>query len=197
VSGRSPTPLLLASTSPQRRAILAQLGIPFDVATPRYEEKDEPGADPIELVRAHALGKARSLAADAGGRPILGVDTAVVLGSELFGKAVGESEAKAMLARLGGHTHDVVSGLCLLGDGWEELAHEVTRVTFRALGEREIAAYLASGEWRERAGAYAIQGLGARLVERIEGDYLNVVGLPAVLLVNLLATRYPGIYGLG
>lgn len=197
VSVRSPIPLLLASTSPQRRAILAQLGIPFDVAAPRYEEKDASGADPVDLVRAHALGKARSLAADAGGRPILGVDTTVVLGNELLGKAVGESEAKAMLARLGGATHEVVSGLCLLGDGWEELAHEVTRVAFRALSEREIAVYIATGEWRERAGAYAIQGLGARLVERMEGDYLNVVGLPAAVLVNLLAKRYPGAYGLG
>jgi septum formation protein len=197
VSGRRSIPLLLASTSPQRRAILTQLGIPFDVAAPRYEEKDRPGADPVELVRVHALGKARSLAVDAGGRPILGVDTTVVVGNEVFGKAVGESEAKAMLARLGGHTHEVVSGLCLLGDGWEELAHEVTRVTFRALSEYEIAAYLATGEWRNRAGAYAIQGLGARLVERIEGDYLNVVGLPAALLVNLLAKRYSGAYGLG
>jgi len=197
VSARSLTPLLLASTSPQRRAILTQLGIPFDVAAPRYEETEMPGADPIELVRAHALGKARSLVADAGERPILGVDTTVSLGNELFGKAADESGAKAMLSRLSGHTHEVISGLCLLGDGWEELAHEVTRVTFRTLSEREIEAYLAVGEWRERAGAYAIQGLGARLVERIDGDYLNVVGLPAALLVNLLAERYPGAYGIG
>ena len=197
MSARSLTPLLLASTSPQRRAILTQLGIPFDVAAPRYEETEMPGADPIELVRAHALGKARSLVADAGERPILGVDTTVSLGNELFGKAADESGAKAMLSRLSGHTHEVISGLCLLGDGWEELAHEVTRVTFRTLSEREIEAYLAVGEWRERAGAYAIQGLGARLVERIDGDYLNVVGLPAALLVNLLAERYPGAYGIG
>jgi septum formation protein len=197
LSGHSPTPLLLASTSPQRPAILAQLGVPFDVAAPRYEEKDAPGADPVELARAHALGKARSLAAGADGRPVLGVDTMVVLGSELFGKAASETDAKAMLARLGGQTHEVVSGLCLLGDGWEELDHEITRVTFRGLNEREITTYLASGEWQGRAGAYAIQGLGARLVERIEGDYLNVVGLPAALLVNVLATRFPGTYGFG
>lgn len=177
--------------------ILAQLGIPFYVVAPRYEENDAPGADPIELVRAHALGKARSVIAGAAGRPILGVDTTVVLGRELFGKAESETEAMEMLARLDGRTHEVVSGLCLLGDGWEELAHEVTRVTFRALSEREITAYLASGEWRGRAGAYAIQGLGARLVERIEGDYLNVVGLPAASLVNVLAKRFPGAYGLG
>ena len=156
-----------------------------------------PGADPIELVRAHALGKARALVADAGERPILGVDTTVSLGNELFGKAADESGAKAMLSRLSAHTHEVISGLCLLGDGWEELAHEVTRVTFRTLSEREIEAYLAVGEWRERAGAYAIQGFGARLVERIDGDYLNVVGLPAALLVSLLAKRYPGSYGIG
>lgn len=197
MSDLSPTPLLLASTSPQRRAILNQLGIPFDVAAPSYEENDLPGSDPTQLVRAHALGKARSLAAGAGARPILGVDTTVVLGNEMFGKAADESGAKAMLSRLSGHTHEVISGLCLLGDGWEELAHEVTRVTFRTLREHEIEAYLAAGEWRERAGAYAIQGLGARLVERIDGDYLNVVGLPAVLLVNLLAERYPGAYGIG
>jgi septum formation protein len=197
VSDRTLTPLLLASTSPQRRAILTQLGIPFDLAAPRYEEEGSPGTDPIELVRAHALGKARSLAAEAAGRPALGVDTVVVLNGELFGKASGEQEAAAMLASLGGCTHEVISGLCLLGDGWEELGHEITRVTFRALSAGEIVAYLAAGEWRDRAGAYAIQGLGARLVERIEGDYLNVVGLPAALLVNVLARRFPGAYGLG
>ena len=102
-----------------------------------------------------------------------------------------------MLEALGGGTHEVVSGLCLLTPGWEEVEHDVTRVTFRALTARDLAAYVASGEWRERAGAYAIQGLGAGLVERIEGDYLNVVGLPAALLVRLLATRFPGTYGVG
>jgi septum formation protein len=188
---------LLASTSPQRRAILSQLGIPFEVAAPAYEESDAPSLSPLELVRAHALGKARSLAAEAAGRPILGVDTAVVLADELFGKPAGEDEAETMLGRLAGRTHEVVSGLCLLGPGWEELAHELTRVSFRALAAREIKTYVGSGEWRGRAGAYAIQGLGARLVESIEGDYLNVVGLPAALLVNVLARRFPGAYGVG
>jgi septum formation protein len=197
VSGGAPTPLLLASSSPQRRAILRQLQIPFDVARPRYEEQDAPGADPIELVRAHALGKARSLAGEAANRPVLGVDTAVLLAGQVFGKPADESEARAMLARLAGRTHEVVSGLCLIGPGWEELEHEITRVTFRDLGAGEIDAYLASGEWRGRAGGYAVQGLGARQVARIEGDYLNVVGLPAALLVSLLARRFPGAYGLG
>ena len=197
MSGSAPTPLLLASTSPQRRAILSQLGIPFDVVSPRYEEKDAAGADPIELVRAHALGKARSLAGEASNRPVLGVDTAVLLDEQVFGKPADESAARSMLARLAGRTHEVVSGLCLIGPGWEELEHEITRVTFRELSAGEIETYLSGDEWRGRAGAYAIQGLGARLVARIEGDYLNVVGLPAALLVSILARRFPAVYGLG
>ncbi|MGH3023545.1 MAG: Maf family protein [Gaiellaceae bacterium] len=190
-------PLLLASTSPQRRAILAQLGLPFDVVAPRYEEHDEPGIAPAELVRAHAAGKARSVAGEAGERPVLGVDTAVVLDGEVYGKPGGEEEAAEMLGRLAGRTHAVVSGLCLLTPSWEVVEHDETCVTFRQLTPRDVAAYVASGEWRDRAGAYAVQGLGAALVERLEGDYLNVVGLPAALLVRLLAARFPGTYGVG
>jgi septum formation protein len=190
-------PILLASTSPQRRAILEQLGLPFEVVAPRYEEHDPPDADPVELVREHARGKARSVAADAGDRPVLGVDTTVVCGGRVYGKPAGPEDAAEMLEALGGSTHEVVSGLCLLTRGWEEVDHEVTRVEFRPLNARDIAAYVASGEWQHRAGAYAIQGLGATLVERIEGDYLNVVGLPAALLVRLLADRFAGIYGVG
>ena len=190
-------PLLLASTSPQRRAILEQLRLPFDVVAPRYREQDETGLVAVELVRAHAQGKARSVGAEAGERPVLGVDTAVVLDGEIFGKPGGEAEAAAMLGRLGGRTHTVVSGLCLVTPGWEVVEHEETEVTFRELTPRDVAGYVAAGEWEGRAGAYAIQGLGASLVERIEGDYLNVVGLPAALLVRLLATRFPGTYGAG
>ncbi|MGE5273733.1 MAG: Maf family protein [Verrucomicrobiota bacterium] len=190
-------PLLLASTSPQRRAILEQLRLPFDALAPHYEEHDPPDADPVELVLAHAHGKAGSVADLAGGRPVLGVDTTVVCGGRVFAKASGPDEAAAMLETFGGTTHEVVSGLCLLTPGWEELHTETTRVTFRPLTARDIAAYAASGEWEGRAGAYAIQGLGAGLVERIEGDYLNVVGLPAALLVRLLAERFAGVYGFG
>ena len=96
-----------------------------------------------------------------------------------------------MLETLAGRTHEVVSGLCLLTPGWEEVAHETTRVTFRPLTPRDLAHYVREREWEGRAGAYAIQGLGAALVERIEGDYLNVVGLPAALLVRLLASASP------
>ncbi len=189
-------PLLLASTSPQRRAILEQLGIPFELAEPDYEEHDPPDADPIALVRDHAAGKARSIG-EPDERPVLGVDTAVHLGGRLYGKPAGPEEAEEMLEALGGQTHEVVSGLCLRTAGWEVVEHEVTRVTFRPLTARDLAGYVAAGEWEGRAGAYAIQGLGAALVQRIEGDYLNVVGLPAARLVGLLSERFAGVYGFG
>ena len=189
-------PILLASVSPQRRAILEQLRIPFDVVTPSYEEHDVDG-DPVTLVRAHAAGKARSVGAQADERPVLGVDTAVVVDGTAFGKPSGPEEAERMLEALSGRTHEVVSGLCLLTRAWEDVAHESTRVTFRALTPRDIAHYVHGGEWRDRAGAYAIQGLGASLVERIEGDYLNVVGLPGGLLVRILGERFAGAYGFG
>jgi septum formation protein len=188
---------VLASTSPQRRAILEQLGLPFVVVEPRYQEDDRAGADPVSLVREHARGKARSVAGGAGDRPVVGVDTAVVSGGRVFGKPGDAAEAEAMLEALAGRTHVVASGLCLVTHGWEELVHEETRVTFRPLTARDLAAYVGSGEWEGRAGAYAIQGRGAALVQRIEGDYLNVVGLPAGRLVALLAQRFPGLYGFG
>jgi nucleoside triphosphate pyrophosphatase len=197
VSAPPPPPLLLASTSPQRRAILEQLGLPFDVVPPRYDEEPGRAASPVELVREHARGKARSVAHEAGDRPVLGVDTAVVVDGEVFGKPADAGEAERMLERLGGRTHAVVSGLCVVTPGWEETLDDATRVTFRPLTPRDLAAYIATREWEGRAGAYAIQGRGAALVERIEGDYLNVVGLPAAALVRLLAERFAGTYGYG
>ncbi len=191
------TPLLLASTSPQRRAILEQLGIPFEVVAPRYEEHDPPDADASLLVRDHATGKARSVAAEADGRPVLGVDTTVVLDGRIYAKPEGAEGAERMLEQLSGRTHAVVSGLCLRTESWEIVETAETLVRFRPLTPRDLAAYVASGEWEGRAGGYAIQGLGAALVERIEGDYLNVVGLPAALLIRLLAERFPGAYGVG
>ena len=190
-------PLLLASTSPQRRAILHQLGIPFDAVAPRYEEHDPPEADAEQLVCEHAVGKARSVLDQAEDRPVLGVDTTVVLGGRLYAKAQNAGDAERMLEELSGRTHAVVSGLCLATPAWEVVSAIATRVTFRKLTPRDLATYVASGEWEGRAGAYAIQGRGGALVRRVEGDYLNVVGLPASLLVQLLADRFPGVYGFG
>jgi septum formation protein len=187
----SAAPLLLASTSPQRRAILEQLRVPFEVVEPAYVEDDPAGMAAVELVRAHAEGKARSVHVD--GRVTLGVDTAVALDGLVYGKPADRADAERMLAELSGRTHTVVSGLCLLGPGFETVGDEATDVTFRAVtpGVRDL--YLESGEWEGRAGAYAIQGLGGRLVEGIEGDYLNVVGLPGALLVSVLARHAPNL----
>lgn len=189
-------PIVLASQSPQRRAILEQLDLPFIVVPPRYEEHDSPDADPVKLVREHAQGKARSVGPHEE-CPVLGVDTAVVVDGQSLGKPGDAAEAEAMLERLAGRSHEVVSGLCLITPGWEELHHETTTVTFRSLTARDLAHHVGSGEWKNRAGGYAIQGVGASLVERLEGDYLNVVGLPAALLIRLLVQHFPGTYGVG
>jgi septum formation protein len=151
----------------------------------------------VQIVREHAQGKARSVAELADGRPIVGVDTAVALDGRIFGKPGNAAEAEQMLEELSGKTHVVVSGLCLLTPGWEDLEHETTEVAFRELTPRDLGSYVASREWEGRAGGYAIQGRGASLVRWIEGDYLNVVGLPAALLIRLLAERFAGTYGFG
>jgi septum formation protein len=180
-------PLLLASRSPQRRAILEQLGLPFRVVEPDYDEPDLP-LEPVALVEEHSRSKARSVAAGAGDL-VLAVDTEVVVDGRVSGKPADAADAAAMLRRLGGRDHHVVSGLTLRGDGEEQTGHAVTAVRFRPLDEDEIADYVASGEWEGRAGGYAIQRRGAALVERVDGCYYNVVGLPVALLVRLLRSR--------
>jgi septum formation protein len=190
-------PLLLASKSPQRQAILEQLHIPFEVVQPRYEEETPEVADAVIVVSEHARAKAHSVVDETDERPVLGVDTAVALDGRIYGKPTHPAEAERMLERLSGRTHVVVSGLCLLTKGWEVVEHEATRVAFRELTPRELGLYVATGEWEGRAGAYAIQGRGAALVRCLEGDYLNVVGLPAALLVRILAERFAGVYGFG
>ena len=187
--------LVLASTSPQRRAILDQLRIPYEAVPPRYVEHDPPDADPVELVRAHAVGKARSV--HRAGRATLGVDTTVHLGARVYAKPAGEADAASMLRELAGRTHAVLSGLCLITEAGERVRHAETLVTFRRLDDEAIAAYVASGEWEGRAGGYAVQGLGGRLVERIEGDYLNVVGLPGALLLDVLEQTAPELVRFG
>jgi nucleoside triphosphate pyrophosphatase len=181
--------LVLASTSPQRRAILQQLQISFQAVAPDYVEDDPRDADPVSLVRGHAEGKARSV--HRAGQVTIGVDTTVHLDGRVYGKAGDATAAAGMLRELSGRTHAVLSGMCLLGAGSDLVEHVVTAVTFRRLTPADVEAYVASGEWEGRAGAYAIQGLGGRLVARIEGDYLNVVGLPGALLVDVLERRAP------
>jgi len=175
--------LILASGSPQRRAILEQLGVEFRVEVPDVEEFS--GGDPRRLARENAFRKARAVAAP--GERVLGADTEVVLDGRVFGKAADEREAETFLRRLSGRTHEVMTGVAVLEPGGAERSDvAVTRVRFRRLEQRDIAWYLGTGEWAGRAGAYAIQGRGAALVEEIEGDFWNVVGLPVAALLRLV-----------
>jgi septum formation protein len=171
--------LILASRSPQRRAILEQLGIEFRVEVPQVEEVT--AGDPRRLVAQNARRKAAAVS----GTRVLGVDTAVVLDGRAFGKPGDQGEAEAFLRRLSGRTHEVMSGVALRDGRTERADVAVTRVRFRLLEQADIDWYLASGEWADRAGGYAIQGRGAALVEAIEGDYWNVVGLPVAVLLRL------------
>jgi septum formation protein len=173
-------PLTLASRSPQRRAILEQLGVDFRVQAPEVDELS--AGDPRELV----LENARRKAAAASGSRVLGVDTAVVLDGRAFGKPRDATEARGFLTALSGRHHEVMSGVAWRAAAGERTEVAVTRVRFRPLGRLELDWYLGSGEWRERAGGYAIQGKGAALVEGIAGDYWNVVGLPVAALLRLV-----------
>ena len=211
--------LILASASPQRRAILEQIGVPFTVRIPAVPELAE--GPPAEVVLENAYRKAAAVAGivsagrqggeagasraggeagagavggeagagGLGGLPILGVDTVVSLGARIFGKPRDEAHAAEMLAALAGRRHVVFSGLCLIepgpAGGRTRTAAAQTVVEFRALDRSALDAYVATGEWQGRAGAYAIQGVGATLVNRIEGDYLGVVGLPVSTLLDL------------
>jgi septum formation protein len=172
--------IVLASGSPQRRAILEQLGVDFRAEVPDVEEVAD--GDPRALVVENARRKALSVEGDR----VLGVDTAVVLDGRAFGKPADAEEAEILLRRLSGRTHEVISGMALRERGGDRVEVTVTRVRFRLLEQHDIDWYLESGEWRERAGGYAIQGRGAALVAEIEGDYWNVVGLPVPALVELL-----------
>lgn len=176
-------PLILASRSPQRRAILEQLGIAFEVLAVDVEEIG--AGDPIEVATTNALRKAQAGAARCPGKTILGVDTIVALDGDIFGKPGSAEAAQSTLKRLSGRTHEVVSGLALLNSSNPHVVHEVTKVTFRALDDTLVQRYVETGEWAGRAGGYAIQGIGAGLVRRIMGDYLNVVGLPVGKLLDL------------
>ncbi len=171
--------LTLASSSPQRKAILEQLGVSFRVVAPDVEELTE--GDPSSVVVENAARKARAVE----GERVLGVDTAVVVDERLYGKPAGLDAARKSLERLSGRWHEVWSGVVLCERGTERSARARTRVRFRPLVPADVEWYLGTGEWRGRAGGYAIQGRGAALVEAIEGDFWNVVGLPVPQLLEL------------
>lgn len=166
--------LILASGSPRRAAILEQLGVAFEVAVPDVEEVTE--GDPRELVLENARRKVAAVEGDL----VLAADTTVALNQAILGKPSSEIEARAFLTRLSRRTHEVWTGIALN----ERTMAVRTEVRFRDV-EPLLDWYLATGEWRGKAGAYAIQGRGAALVERIDGDYTNVVGLPISALVDL------------
>jgi septum formation protein len=179
--------VILSSGSPQRRAILTQLGVDFRVVVPEVDELEE--GEPRALVLENALRKARAVEGDR----VLGADTAVVFDGRVFGKPSGREQAANFLRGLSGRTHEVMSGIAVRDAGGREVADvAVTRVRFRTLGAPELDWYLASAEWRGRAGAYAIQGRGAALVEEIQGDFWNVVGLPVPALLRLVPDLLAG-----
>ncbi len=179
-----PPKVVLASRSPQRRAILNALGIDFEVADPAIEELTE--GDPRELVLDNARWKAAAVAASAKpGTLVIGGDTEVVLDGQVLGQPKDEGEARSHLERLSGRDHQVLGGLALLGAGEPRDGVETSTVAFRALEPPLVDAYLASREWEGRAGSYAIQGLGSALVAEVRGDVSNVIGLPVGLLLRL------------
>jgi septum formation protein len=175
--------LILASSSPQRRAILERLGVPFEVREPHVPELEQ--GDPEQVARENALRKARAVAAREPDALVLGADTVVALGPVLFGKPQDEVQARAFLEALSDREHVVLGGIALVDRGRERVAVAATAVRFRALEDALLDWYLARGEWRGRAGGYAIQGAGAALVREVRGDYENVVGLPVAALLDL------------
>ena len=175
--------LVLASASPQRRAILAEAGFAFAVRPADVAEETD--GDPAEVAELNARRKALAVPGEA----VLGADTIVVLDGAILGKPRDAAQAREYVGRLNGRTHEVVGGIALARGGEiVATAVETTRVTFHELDDAPLDAYVATGEWEGRAGGYAIQGHGASLVDRIEGDYLNVVGLALGRVKALLAT---------
>jgi septum formation protein len=187
--------LVLASGSPRRREILDALGLAFDVRPPDTDETLRPGEAAVAAAVRLATEKAEAVPA-AGGELVLAADTIVVLGEEILGKPADEADAARMLGRLSGRAHRVVTGIALRSEGRTHSSFATTGVRFRELDADDIAAYVATGEPLDKAGAYGIQGYGAALVEGIEGDFFNVMGLPVPALLGLLRTAgYRYLYG--
>lgn len=187
---------ILASASPRRRELLASAGLCFDVQPSRVGEEPWRGEDPEHYVRRLAADKARQVAAEARARgdtrPVLAADTTVVLDGQPLGKPADVAEARWMLEALSDRAHQVITAFCVIGpSGAEELESVATEVRFKRLRPEEVDAYLASLEWQDKAGGYAIQGRAACLVRTITGSYTNVVGLP--LCESVEALRRAGV----
>ncbi len=184
-------PLALASASPRRAEILRAVGWQFTVQAADVDETRRANEEAAAYVERLALAKATTIAeangAKRGARLVLGADTVVVIDGEILGKPRDREEARLMLERLRNRWHEVLTGVALVcaKSGRVAVAHEVTRVQFGEMTDDEIAAYVATGEPMDKAGAYAVQGRAAVFVERIEGDYWNVVGLPVRLVYRL------------
>lgn len=181
-----PPPLVLASTSPRRREILATLGLQFTVQHVDVDEVCLAGETPEQMVLRLAAAKADAAVADAQSL-VLGADTVVVVDDRILGKPADEAEALSMLQRLSGRAHAVLTGVALHGPQGTRTALAVTDVYFRDISQEEAHAYWQSGEPCDKAGAYAVQGLGGAFVERIEGSYSGVVGLPVFETLQLLS----------
>jgi septum formation protein len=184
-----PGRLVLASASPRRRQLLAWLGIAYDVDAADVDETPRPGETAVDMVRRLAREKAEVVARRVRERWILAADTTVELDGVVFGKPADTADAYRMLERLAGREHRVATGFALVapGGGLRALEVTVTRVTFRPLDARAIAAYVDSGEPEGKAGGYAIQGVGAGLIARVDGSFTNVIGLPLVEVGRVLA----------
>lgn len=181
---------MLASGSPRRREMLERLGLVLQVRSASVDETPVPGETPETL--ALRLSRAKAASVNAGGLCVLAADTVVAMGDVLLGKPSGEEEARDMWRRLSGATHRVVTGVTLrMPDGREESFSESTDVTFRVLSAGDLDAHEAVGDWRDKAGGYAIQGGAAAWVERISGSYTNVVGLPLCQVVQVLCRLHP------
>jgi septum formation protein len=177
--------IILASASPRRAELLRAAGIDFDVMPANVDETVHASETPNAYVRRVAEAKARAFAGRAGGRIVLAADTTVVIDGEMLGKPIDDQDAKRMLGLLSGRCHDVITGVTVLVGAEMTTRVTSTSVEFAHLTEHEIDWYLATGEPRDKAGAYAIQGYASRFVTRIDGSYSNVVGLPVALVIEM------------